>query len=88
MRPLKSHFHDDALATLEIVLQQTKEARVFRRAQAVREVVAGHHVNVVSTTFHCTNSARRKWVQRFAQQGAQGLRDRPRAGRPRKVTGA
>jgi transposase len=86
MRPLKSHFRDDALTTLDTVLKQTKEARVFRRAQAVREVVAGHHVNTVSTTFHFTNSALRKWVQRFAQQGPQGLVDRPRPGRPPKVT--
>jgi hypothetical protein len=64
MRPLKSHFRDDALTTLETVLKQTKEARVFRRAQAVRAVVAGHHGNAVSATFHCTNSALRKWVQR------------------------
>ena len=86
MRPLKSHFRHDALTTLATVLKQTKEARVFRRAQAVREVVAGHHVNAVAATFHLTNSALRKWVQRFAQQGPQGLLDRPRSGRPRKVT--
>ena len=86
MRPLKSHFRDDALTTLDTVLKQTKAARVFRRAQAVREVVAGHHVNTVSALFHFTNSALRKWVQRFAQQGPQGLLDRPRSGRPRKVT--
>jgi putative transposase len=86
MRPLKSHFPAHAMMTLETVLQQTKEARVFRRAQAVREVVAGHHVTAVSATFHFTNSALRKWVQRFANEGAQGLRDRPRSGRPRKVT--
>ena len=86
MRPLKSHFRDDALTTLETVLTQTKEARVFRRAQAVREVVAGHHVNAVSALFHFTNSALRKWVQRFAQQGPQGLLDRPRPGRPPKMT--
>ena len=29
MRPLKSHFRADALTTLETVLKQTKEARVF-----------------------------------------------------------
>jgi len=86
MRPLKSHFPDQALTTLDTLLTQTKEARVFRRAQAVREVVAGHHVNTVSTTFHLADSALRKWVQRFAQEGPQGLRDRPRPGRPRKVT--
>jgi transposase len=86
MRPLKSHFRDDALTSLDTVLKQTKEARVFRRAQAVREVVAGHHVNAVSATLHFTNSALRTWVQRFAQQGPQGLVDRPRSGRPPKVT--
>jgi len=86
MRPLKSHFPDQALPTLDTLLKQTKAARVFRRAQAVREVVAGHHINAVSEAFHLAKSALRKWVQRFAQEGPQGLRDRPRSGRPPKVT--
>ena len=86
MRPLKSHFPDHALTTLDTLLKQTKEARGFRRAQAVREVVAGHHVNAVSEAFHLANSALRKWVQRFAQEGPQGLRDHPRSGRPPKLT--
>ena len=86
MRPLKSHFPNHALTTLDSLLKQTKEARVFRRAQAVREVVAGHHVNAVSEAFHLANAALRKWVQRFAQEGPQGLRDRPRSGRPPKIT--
>ena len=86
MRPLKSHFSDHALTTLDTLLKQTKAARVFRRAQAVREVVAGHHINAVSEAFHLANSALRKWVQRFAQEVPQGLRDRPRSGRPPKLT--
>ena len=86
MRPLNSRFPDNALPTLETVLKQTQEARVFRRAQAVREVVAGQHVHTVSETFHVANSALRKWVQRFAHEGPQGLLDRPRSGRPPTVT--
>ena len=86
MRPLKSHFPDHALTTLDTLLKQTKEARVFRRAQAVREVVAGHHINAISEAFHLANSALRKWVQRFAQEGPQGLLDRARSGRPPKIT--
>src|SRR5439155_18514348 len=86
MRPLKSHFPDHALTTLETMLKQTKEARVFRRAQAVHAVVAGRHVSAVSATFHVAHSALRKWVQRFAQEGPQGLRDRARSGRPPKIT--
>ena len=87
MRPLKSHFPDHALTTLDTLLKQTKETRVFRRAQAVREVVAGHHINAISAAFHLANSALRTWVQRFAQEGPQGLRDRSRSGRPPQSDG-
>ena len=86
MRTLKLHFADEALLTLNTVLKQTKEARVFRRAQAVRAVVQGQRLQTVSDTLHFTYSALRKWVYRFAHQGTQGLVDRPRSGRPPKVT--
>ena len=86
MRTLKLHFPDDALPTLDTFLKQTKEARVFRRAQAVRDVVKGQRLQTVSDTLQFTYSALRKWVHRFAHQGTQGLIDRPRSGRPPKVT--
>jgi transposase len=86
MRTLKLHFPNDALPSLDTFLKQTKEARVFRRAQAVREVVKGQRLQTVSDTLHFTYSALRKWVYRFAHQGPHGLLDRPRSGRPPKVT--
>src|SRR4029450_11065378 len=49
-------------------------------------VVAGHHISAVSATFHLANSALRKWVQRFAQEGPQGLLDPAPSGRPPKIT--
>jgi transposase len=86
MRTLKLHFPDDALPTLDTFLKQTKEARVFRRVQAVRNVVKGQRLQTVSDALQFTYSALRKWVHRFAHQGVQGLVDRPRSGRPPKVT--
>jgi putative transposase len=86
MRPLSSSFPHDALPTLDMFMKQAKETRVFRRAQAVREVAAGQTVKSVSATFHFTNAALRKWVQRFAHEGTEGLMDRPRSGRPAKMT--
>jgi transposase len=86
MRTLKLHFPDDALPTLDTCLKQTKEARVFRRAQAVRQVVKEQRLQTVSDALSFTYSALRKWVYRFANQGVQGLLDRPRSGRPPKVT--
>src|SRR5262245_28844208 len=86
MRTLKLHFPNDALPTLDTFIKQTKEARVFRRAQAVRHVVKGQRLQTVSDTLSFTYSALRKWVQRFASQGVQGLVDRPRSGRPPTMT--
>ena len=86
MRTLKLHFPDDALPTLDTFLKQTKEARVFRRAQAVREVVKGQRLQTVSDALSFTYSALRKWVHRFAHQGTPGLVDRPRSGRPPTIT--
>ena len=82
MRTLKLHFSEDALPTLDTFLKRTTEARVFRRAQAVRDVVTGQRLQTVSDTLHFTYSALRK----FATEGTRGLVDRPRSGRPPKVT--
>ena len=57
-----------------------------RRAGFVRDVVKGQRLQTVSDTLHFTYSALRKWVYRFAHQGVHGLVDRPRSGRPPKVT--
>ena len=86
MRTLTLHFSEDALPTLDTFLKRAKEARVFRRAQAVRDVVTGQRLQTVSDTRHFTYSALRKWVHRFATEGTRGLVDRPRSGRPPKVT--
>jgi transposase len=85
MRTLKLQFPNNALPTLDTFIKQTKEARVFRRAQAVREVVKGTRMQQVSERFNFTYSAVRKWVHRFDQEGTPGLFDRPRPGQPRKV---
>ena len=69
---LKLRFPDDALPTLDTFLKHTKDARVFRRAQAVRNVVKGQRLQTVSDTLQFTYSALRKWVYRFAHQGTQG----------------
>jgi len=86
MRTLTLHLPDAALPTLDIFLKKTTAARVFRRAQAVRDVVHGRRLQTVSETLHCTSSALRKWGYRVADQGVHGLVARPRSGRPPKVT--
>jgi len=86
MRNLNLQFPDDALSKLEAFLKETQQARLFRRAQAVRQVVKGTRMQVVSNRFDFAYSAVRKWVHRFDREGTAGLLDRPRPGPPRKVT--
>lgn len=86
MRNLKLQFADDALSKLDAFLKETKEARLCRRAQAVREVVKGTRMQEVAHRFDFAYSAVRKWVHRFDREGTAGLFDRPRPGQPRKVT--
>src|SRR4029453_6123520 len=69
MRTLKLYFPDDALSTLDTFLKQTTEARVFRRVQAVRQVVKGQRLQTVSDTLQFTYSALRKGVFGFAVKG-------------------
>ena len=46
---------------------------MFRRAQAVRDVVKGRRLRTVSNTLHFTYSALSKWVHRFAiERGPKG----------------
>ena len=87
MRPLKSHFPDHALTTLETTPSSQPRRRVFRRAQAVHAVVAGQHVSAVSATFHVANSAPAEiGGSALLSPGPQGLVDRPRSRQPPKVT--
>jgi transposase len=86
MRTLNVPFSADALPALDTFIKQTKEARFFRRAQDVREVVKGNRIQHVSDTLNFTYSALRKWVHRFDREGVAGLSDRPRSGRPAKLT--
>ena len=84
MRPLKSHFPVHALTTLDTMLKQAKEARVFRRAQAVRAVVAGHHISTVSAwrILPCGNGCsalRRRGPRAYWIARAPGDRPRSRA---------
>jgi leucine-zipper of insertion element IS481 len=84
MRTLRLHFPDDALPPLDTFLKQTKEVLIFRRAQAVREVIKRRRMQNVSDALQFMCSALCKWVHRLATQGPQGIVDRPRPSRPTK----
>jgi len=52
-------------------------------ARAVLEL--GHSTETVTAVFDVTARCIRQWVERFNRDGHEGLRDKPKSGRPRAV---
>jgi len=86
MRVLQISFPENAVEELQKFLKSVKSVRVFRRAQAVLEVVKGKPMRAVSREYNFSYHALWTWVHRFKENGIEGLQDRPRTGRPKKVT--
>lgn len=59
--------------------------RVGERARMVLLSARGYSVPSIAGVFECSAAAVRHWLARFEGDGAAGLRDRPRSGRPRKA---
>ncbi len=62
------------------------DARVRRRAQALLVVVDGSSLAGAARLFHTSAYRIRVWQTRFAEEGRAGLLDRPRGGRPSKLS--
>ena len=56
--------------------------RVGERARMVLLSARGYSVPRIAEVFECSPATVRQWLARFEAEGAAGLRDRPRSGRP------
>lgn len=60
----------------------TTEQRVVRRARAILAVADGAAYRAVARELGQRRNTVRKWCRRFASERLEGIRDRPRSGRP------
>jgi transposase len=63
---------------------QTEEARMVHRARIILACLQGKEIQQVARELHASIPTVSKWRRRFARQGLEGLRDRPRPGKPAK----
>ena len=63
-------------------LRRTAVGRVAQRAHMVLLNARGYRVAEIATIFAVGDDVVRGWLQRYAQEGPDGLVDRPRSGRP------
>ena len=88
MRPIRiPGLNSEQLGTLEDLYRTTRDARLRTRAQMVllaaeRRMTAAQIAEIV----RASEETVRRWLKRYLAEGAEGLRDVPRTGAPRKVT--
>lgn len=74
-------------ATLRHLTRTDPDPRVRHRADAVLLLASGLSVSQVSRAVGASRKSVHRWAERFLAQGREGLVDRPRRGRPRKLDG-
>lgn len=69
-------------------LARREVGRVSERIHMV--LLSDRHYSVpqIAAVFECSEATVREWLERFESEGVEGLRDRPRSGRPRKANAA
>jgi transposase-like protein len=76
---------DDERRVLERVgRSETKPFRDVQRARIVLYAAEGLHDTEIASRLDTTAGIVGKWRRRFAEQRLDGLKDKPRAGRPRR----
>ena len=66
-------------------LTRGEVGRVSVRIQLILLSSRGYTVPKIAANFECDEATVRNWIERFEAGGVEGLRDRPRGGRPRKA---
>ena len=79
---------EDALKRIEKVITAHHDARVVKRAMAIRLLHLGQRPEEVADQLLVTMATIYNWHGRWESSGVAGLENRPREGRPRKATGA
>jgi transposase len=86
MRTRNYPLNDDEVRQLEDLIRHAKRADVVKRATAVRLLYLEQDSLAVSRMLLVTSTSVRNWYTRFRAEGASGLVNRPRSGRPPEVT--
>jgi transposase len=76
------------LTQIERVIREDRRPKVVQRATAVRMLHLGHTSTEVGALLLVSNVSVRHWFERFRTEGAAGLVNRARSGRPRRATEA
>lgn len=61
---------------------RTVSAGLRQRATIIKLAADGHHAPAIAALVQLDDETVRRWIKRFNEQGVEGLKERPRSGRP------
>ena len=82
----KPNAENCSLAELETAMKASRSARDHTRMLAIRALLLGQPFEVVVLFVGKSEKTLSRWIGRFNERGIDGLLERPRSGRPRKIT--
>ena len=74
--------NEDRAELERIARSATEQVRMVERAQIVLLAAEGLSASRIGRAWAARRSVKRKWRARYERDGLDGLRDRPRSGRP------
>lgn len=85
-RRLMPNGENCSLAELEIAMKCTPRKRSFIRIDGIRALMMGFDHAAVAGLCQVSRATLNNWIGRFNGAGVEGLIERPRRGRPRKIS--
>lgn len=80
------HLSDEELKQVEAVFDENRDARMVKRALALRMLHYGSTPAKVAQQLRVTTTTVYNWCERFRSEQVKGLAQKAKSGRPRKAT--
>jgi transposase len=74
------------LTAIQDELRRTRDVHSFHRLEVLRYVLQGHSPYEAATVFNHSPRSIHNWLHRLADRGLSGLQDKPRSGRPARLS--
>ena len=83
---LRTMTPEEQQAIAALLQSRTAPVRLVERARLVQAAADGRSAPAIAAALGCSRPTVYAWIRRFNEQGAAGLQERPRAGRPPTYT--
>ena len=80
------HLTDEQRQGLELTMKQASSPRARTRAHGILLSSRGTTINEIATIYQVDRDTVSSWIKNWEQQGTESLHDKPRSGRPPKLT--